>query len=103
MRYRDMKKLNLKNNIYLVARKSDNTKGKLDYYLRMQDGTERYAFTRKFSNTCYQNCKSGMPINKAIYGKKKDVAFMSLVKYLKHIMPYLTEYYEIDGEIAKTA
>lgn len=36
-----MKKLNLKNNIYLVARKSDNTKGKLDYYLRMQDGTER--------------------------------------------------------------
>ena len=44
-----------------------------------------------------------MPINKAIYGKKKDVAFMSLVKYLKHIMPYLTEYYELDGEIAKTA
>lgn len=43
-----MKKLNLKNNIYLVARKSDNTKGKLDYYLRMQDGTERYALPENF-------------------------------------------------------
>lgn len=61
-----------------------------------------YIITNK-ANTCYQNCKSGMPINKAIYGKKKDVAFMTLVKYLKHIMPYLTEYYELDGEIAKTA
>ena len=65
-----MKNINLKHNILLVAKKSKKSGRKLDYYLRMPNGDEEYAFTRNYSNTCYDICKSGYPINKALYAKK---------------------------------
>ncbi len=88
-----MKKLNLKRNILLVAKKSAKSKRKIDYYLRMPNGTEEYAFTRNYSFKCYETCKAGYPVNKVLYAKKADTAFMGLVKYLNYIMPYFVEYY----------
>ena len=93
-----MKKLNLKNNIFLVAKKVSNNgeeERQLDYYLRLSDGSEVYAFTRNYSTVCYEACKCGSPVNKILYEKKENQAFMKLVKYLHYIMPYLVEYYDL--------
>ena len=38
-------------------------------------------------------CKSGVPINSVLYGKKNNTAFMNLSKYLNFMMPYFIEYY----------
>ena len=96
-----MIKLKLKNNIFLVAKKSDMNERKLDYFLRLPDGKECYAFTRNYSSACYETCKSGIPVNKALYGKKNNAAFMGLVKYLQYFLPYFVEYYELDVETSK--
>lgn len=91
-----MKKVNLKNNIFLIAKKSEMKKKKLDYYLIFPNGDEEYAFTRNYSTACYESFKSGMPINEALHAKKKNTAFMGLIKYLNFMMPYFIEYFELD-------
>jgi hypothetical protein len=93
-----MKKMNLRNNIFLVAKKSGMNERKLDYFLRLPDGAECYAFTRNHSSVCYEACKAGIPVNKALYGKKNNTAFMGMVKYLQYFLPYFIEYYELDVE-----
>jgi hypothetical protein len=50
----------------------------LDYYLRTPSGEELYLFTREYSTTCYETCKSGAPINSILHGKKNNTAFMRL-------------------------
>lgn len=88
-----MKKVNLKNNIFLVVKKSKNKAKKLDYYFKLPNGDIKYAFTRRYSTTCYEAFKSGMPINEALHCKKNNIAFMSMVKYLNFMMPYFIDYY----------
>lgn len=96
-----MSKRRVGNNIFLVAKKSETKKRKLDYYLELPDGKREYAFTRDYSAICYMACKSGMPINDILYAKKKNGSFMKLVKYLNYMMPYFIEYYELDTEKKK--
>lgn len=93
-----MKKMKVKNNIFLVARKSKKDRKQLDYYLQMPTGKYEYAFTRRYSGTCYEICKSGIPLNTILCSKKKNTAFMEMVKYLKFMMPYFVEYYELAYE-----
>lgn len=87
------KKYAVKNNNTIMAKKAHNNK--LDYYLRTPAGDELYLFTRKYSTTCYEMCKSGTPIHSILYGKKNNTAFMNLSKYLNFMMPYLVEYYDL--------
>lgn len=91
-----MKKVNLKNNIFLIVKKSRSNRRKLDYYLIFPSGDEEYAFTRNYSTACYETFKSGIPINEALHAKKKNTAFMGLIKYLNFMMPYFIEYFELD-------
>lgn len=86
------KKYSVGNNNSILARMANN---KLDYYLRTPKGDELYLFTRNYSTTCYEMCKSGVPINTVLYARKKNTAFMNLSKYLNFMMPYFEEYYEL--------
>lgn len=88
-----MKKWKIKNNIFLLAKKSEKDEKKLDYYLQMPTGKNEYAFTRKYSSTCYNICKSGIPLHDILHRKKKNTAFMEMVEYLNFMMPYFIEYY----------
>jgi len=86
------KNYSVKNNNTIIAKKAYN---KLDYYLRTHAGDELYLFTREYSTTCYEMCKSGAPINSILYGRKNNTAFMNLSKYLNFMMPYFVEYYDL--------
>ena len=88
------KKYSLKNNTTIKAMKANDRK--LDYYLRTPGGEEIYLFTKEYSTTCYETCKSGAPINTVLHGKKNNPAFMKLVKHLNFMMPYFVEYYELE-------
>lgn len=87
-----MKKLNLKNNLFLVAKEVQKDKRTLEYYLRLPDGTEEYLFSKNYSSVCYGRCKSGLPVNEVLYGKMRNTAFMNLAKHLRIMMPYMVEY-----------
>ena len=87
-----MKKLNLKNNVFLVAKEVQKERRTLEYYLRMPDGTEKYIFSKNFSSACYGVCKSGVPVNEVLYGRMRNTAFMNLAKHLRIMMPYMAEY-----------
>lgn len=86
------KNYSVKNNNTIIAKKAYN---KLDYYLRTHAGDELYLFTREYSTTCYEMCKSGAPINSILYGRKNNKAFINLSKYLNFMMPYFVEYYDL--------
>lgn len=88
------KKYSLKNNLTIRAKKGND---KLDYYLKTPAGEEYYLFTKGYSTTCYETCKSEAPINAILYGKKNNTAFMKLVKYLNFMMPYFVEYYDLES------
>ncbi len=88
------KKYSLKNSNMITAKRNDN---KLDYYLRTPAGEEFYLFTKKYSFVCYEVCKSGVPINAVLHGRKNNTAFMNLVNYLNYMMPYLIEYYDLNA------
>ena len=86
-----MKKISIKNNIFMIGKK--NGQRKLDYYLKMRDGREYYMFTRDHSASCYEICKSAIPVNKVLQIRNRNTAIMGLVKYLNFMMPYFVEYY----------
>lgn len=89
-----MRKLRVRNNIFVVARKS--VKGrKLDYYMQMPDGKENYMFTKNYSTECYQICRAGVPINQVLGIRRRNAAVMNMVKYLNFMMPYFVEYFEL--------
>lgn len=90
-----MKKTHLENNIFIVARKSQNDK-KLDYYMLLPNKKEEYMFTRHYSTICYETCKSGIPVNYMLHIRKRNPAVMNLVKYLKFMMPYFIDYFQLD-------
>lgn len=90
-----MSKVILKNNIFLIAKKSSTHEKMLDYYLILPSGKYEYAFTKKYSSSCYRICCSGLPINDILYVKKRNMAVMNLAKYLNFILPYLIEYLQL--------
>ncbi|MBQ8800654.1 MAG: hypothetical protein IJZ55_13955 [Lachnospiraceae bacterium] len=87
-----MRKVNLKNNVFLVAREVQKDKKMLEYFLQLPDGTEEYVFSKNYSSACYGRCKSGVPVNEVLYGKMRNDAFMNLAKHLRIMMPYMVEY-----------
>ncbi len=87
------KKYLVKNSNVLVAKKSRN---KLNYYLKTLGGEELYLFTREYSTTCYNLCKSGVPVQTVLLARKRNRALMNLSKYLRFMMPYLVEYYNLN-------
>ena len=95
MEERKMKNVRVKNNIFVVARKSPKGK-KLDYFIQLPNKEENYMFTRNYSAKCYEVCKAGVPINSLLGKRKKNPAIMRLVKYLNYMMPYFVEYYELE-------
>lgn len=92
-----MKKINVKESYRVVARlkRLENGERKLEYYLEAGKGKWLYLFTRNYSNTCYDACKSGERVAKLICGRKRNDAYMKLVKHLKRMMPYMMEYYDL--------
>lgn len=86
-----MKKFALSNKIKFIAKHSEKDYDKIDYYLILDNHEWKYAFSRKFSISCYNIYKSGVPINTALYTKDMNRAHMNLIKYLNFIMPYLIE------------
>lgn len=86
------KRYSVKNSNAIIAKKKNR---KLNYYLRTLAGEELYLFTRRYSKTCYDICKSGVPINTILHGRKNNTAFMNLSKYLNFMMPYFIEYYDL--------
>lgn len=97
-----MKKLSLKNNINLVAKRNLKDHNKLDYYLKI-GGKKYYAFSRRFSITCYRIYKSGVPINTALHARDVNTAHMNLVKYLNFVMPYLIELFGLNDYAKKVS
>lgn len=89
-----MRKLRVKNNIFVVARKSVK-RNKLDYYMQMPDGEENYMFTKNYSTECYQICRAGAPINRILGIRRRNPAVMKLVNYMNFMMPYFIEYFEL--------
>lgn len=87
------KKYLVKNSNVLVAKKSRN---KLNYYLKTLGGEELYLFTREYSMTCYNLCKSGVPVQTVLLARTRNRALMNLSKYLRFMMPYLVEYYNLN-------
>ena len=88
--------IELNHRISLVAKK--NFQGtwktrKLEYYLVLPTGEKYYTFTRNYSTACYEMFKSGKNVNAALRIRSANTALMNLVKYMKHIMPYLAECY----------
>ena len=52
-----MKKLNVKNNVFLIAQESWKGCRKLDYYLILKNGKKYYAFSRDYSRRCHILCQ----------------------------------------------
>lgn len=95
-----MKSIRVKEKYRLTARlkRLEGGERKLDYYLDIPEEGTMYLFTRNYSNTCYDACKSGIGVMNILYGRKRNVSYMNLVKCLKRMMPYLVEYYELEME-----
>lgn len=87
-----MKHLSLNNSYRLTVKKENQ---KLHYYLRMKCGKQLYLFTRSFSPACYRMCKENPLINDILYRREKNTAIMNLVKYMKRMMPYFIDYYNL--------
>lgn len=92
-----MCKINLHRNVCLVATKSCQYR-KLDYYLVLPNGQWFYGFTRDYSTTCYELCRSKISVDKVIRCKRNNKAIMNLVKYVKRMVPYLIQYYGVEKE-----
>lgn len=90
-----MKKIKLNNQVKLIAIKNFRGEDKLiDYYLVLPGEQEKiYAFSKIYTHTTYDLCKSGVRVNDLMIMKSRNSSVMRLVKYLKFMMPYFVEYY----------
>lgn len=89
-----MKKMRTKENIRLVAVKNNrNYDRKMDYYLVDSKNHRMYAFTRSYTNSTYNLCKSGIRVNQLLSVKTDNKAIMNLKKYMKLMLPYFAEEY----------
>lgn len=89
-----MKPLRIGNNINLIGIKNFKKRDKLiDYYLVLPDQTKLYAFSRTYTHSTYNMCKSGILVNELLGTRSRDTSIMRLVKYTNVMMPYLVEEY----------
>lgn len=84
-------KQKIDNQTKLIATKS--SRNEIDYYIITSKNKRLYAFTRPYSMKTWDLCKSGIRINELMYKKINHEGVMLLVKYVKYIMPYLSEEY----------
>lgn len=92
-----MKKVRLPESICLIGIKNfEEKERKVDYYMRLPYGEPIYAFFRKYSNSTYDLCKSGIRINDLMRVKSKDYSIMRLVGQENRIIPFLADYYNLD-------
>ena len=92
-----MAKMSFKNNIYVVAKISNQVNNRqLDYYLVIPGRGYKYAFSKKFKRSCYNFCKSPVLLNKVLYNRCHDKSLMNLKKYFHHIMSYLVYCYGLE-------
>ena len=87
---------NIKKQKRIIAEESQSPDRWLREPRNNHAGDELYLFTREYSTTCYEMCKSGAQIHSILYGRKKNTAFMNLSKYLNFMMSYFVEYYDLD-------
>lgn len=81
--------------VLLIGELSKQHNRKIDYYLCMPGGIKLYVFTRNYSNSCYEKCKSEIPIERLLTTRNENPAIMGLVKYVRHIKSYLIDYYDL--------
>lgn len=72
-----------------------NSAGKIDFYILTANNKKIYAFTRIYSARIWELCRSGVMVNRLMYKRTKNEDIMLLVKYVRYIMPYLCEEYNI--------
>lgn len=91
-----MKKIRVAEQVKMVGIKNFKGEEKLiDYYVVVPGQEKMYAFSKVYTNNTYDMCKSGVRVNELLTKKTRDAGVMRLVKYLRVIMPYLTEYYDL--------
>ncbi len=92
-----MKKIILKEQIKLVGVKNFKGEDKMiDFFITAPGKANIYAFSKKYTNTIYDICKSGIRVNEISTKRSRNRAVMGLVKYLNVMLPYLTEYYGLE-------
>lgn len=92
-----MKETRVLDDIKLLGIKNFAGRDKLvDYYVVIPSRQERiYAFSKVYTDNSYNMCKGGKRINEILCVRSRDSGVMRLVKYTKHILPYLIEEYQI--------
>ena len=92
-----MRMLKVSDNIKLVGIKNFTGRDKLvDYYVIIPARQEKvYAFSKIYTDNSYNMCKCGKRINDLLTVRSRDTGIMRLVKYTRHIMPYLIEEHRI--------
>ena len=91
-----MKRIKVAEQVKMIGVKNFKGEEKLiDYYIVVPGQEKMYAFSKIYTHGTYDMCKSGVRINQLLTKKTRDTGVMRLVKYLKVMMPYLTEYYDL--------
>lgn len=92
-----MKKIILENHVKIKGIRNFTGKEKLiDYYLELPGKEDVYAFSKAYTKNTYEMCKSGIRVNELSVKRSRDKGIMRLVNYLNVILPYLSEYYELE-------
>ena len=92
-----MKKIILKEQVKLKGIKNFNGKDRMiDFYITSPGRDDIYAFSRKYSNSTYDICKSGVRVNEISTKRSRNRSVMGVVKYLNVVLPYLTECYGLE-------
>lgn len=91
-----MKKIKVTEQVKVIGVKNFKGEGKwIDYYIVVPGQERMYVFSRRYTHSTYNMCKAGVRINQILTKKSRDTGVMRLVKYLRVMMPYLTEYYDL--------
>ena len=88
-----MKQVKINNQIKLIATKDKSNE--INYYILTAKNDKLYAFTRPYCMKTWNICKSGIRLNELMRKKSSHEGVMLLVKYVKYIMPYLCEEYNL--------
>lgn len=88
-----MKKVQLSEKVKIVGvQDSKKDAKKINYYIITEQKERLYAFTKRYTRTAYDLCKSGIRVNELLYYKSRHSDIMTLVSYTKRMMPYLIDY-----------
>lgn len=91
-----MRKIRVANDVQICCVKNFNPKGKfIDYFIDVPGEEKIYVFSKRYSESTYNLCKSGMRLNRLMCTKTRNQPVMQLVKYTRFLLPYLIEEYLI--------